>query len=236
MQSSTLSQIPFSRKILATALLLVLSIAFALGYLNTLLSYAQADGEQGFSPVSDLKAAFAEPRFAVMVRGPMAKNAGPDVETLFEWAMRGGPEAEYKTTIQPAMKKRNCAKCHNGFEQVSLATYQDIQPLLQKGKPVKQLGDLSHSHLFGIGLALAVIACIFSCTGLSERVKAWFIGLAYGALLCDIGSWWGAKFLSPGFVYLLMVAGAVTVLCVTVMVLGSLLSLWRPHPSAASPS
>ena len=62
--------------------------------------------------------------------------------------------------------------------------------------------EVSHFHLFAMGMLLLVLTHLMLFVPLANGVKAWLIALPFGAALVDEGASWGVRFLHPGFAYL----------------------------------
>ena len=59
--------------------------------------------------------------------------------------------------------------------------------------------EISHFHLFAMGMLLLVLTHLMLFVPLANRVKAWLIVLPFAAALLDEGSGWLVRFVHPGF-------------------------------------
>jgi hypothetical protein len=62
--------------------------------------------------------------------------------------------------------------------------------------------EISHFHLFAMGLLLLTLTHLMLFVPLRSDLKAWFIVIPFGSALLDEGSGWLVRFVSPGFAYL----------------------------------
>jgi hypothetical protein len=83
--------------------------------------------------------------------------------------------------------------------------------------------EVSHFHLFAMGMLLLVLTHLVLFVPLSGRLKAWLIALPFVAAFVEEGSGWLVRYVSPHFAWL-KIAGFVTLQgSLAVLVL---LSLW----------
>ena len=61
--------------------------------------------------------------------------------------------------------------------------------------------EVSHFHLFAMGMLLLVLTHLMLFVPLSNRVKAWLIALPFLSALLDEGSGWLVRFGHPAFAY-----------------------------------
>ena len=61
--------------------------------------------------------------------------------------------------------------------------------------------EVSHFHLFAMGMLLLVLTHLVLFVPLANRVKAWLIALPFAAALLDEGAGWLVRFVHPGFAY-----------------------------------
>jgi len=93
-----------------------------------------------------------------------------------------------------------------------------LQPRSYQG-----LLEVSHFHLFAMGMLLLVLTHLMLFVPLRDRTKAWLIVLPFGSALVEEGSGWLVRFVHPGFAWLkiggfLLLQGSLAALI--------LLSLW----------
>ncbi len=61
--------------------------------------------------------------------------------------------------------------------------------------------EVSHFHLFAMGMLLLVLTHLMLFIPASGRVKAWLIALPFFAALLDEGAGWGVRFVDPAFAW-----------------------------------
>ncbi len=71
-----------------------------------------------------------------------------------------------------------------------------LQPRTYQG-----LLEISHFHLFAMGMLLLVLTHLMLFVPVSNRIKAWLIVLPFSAALLDEGSSWLVRFAHPGFAW-----------------------------------
>ena len=79
--------------------------------------------------------------------------------------------------------------------------------------------EVSHFHLFAMGMLLLVLTHLMLFVPLANRWKAWLIALPFLAALLDEGASWLVRFVHPGFAYakiagFLLLQGSLAVLIV----------------------
>jgi hypothetical protein len=62
--------------------------------------------------------------------------------------------------------------------------------------------EVSHFHLFAMGMLLLVLTHLMLFVPVRNHVKAWLIALPFGAAALDEGAGWLVRFAHPGFAYL----------------------------------
>ena len=62
--------------------------------------------------------------------------------------------------------------------------------------------EVSHFHLFAMGLLLLVLTHLMLFVPISNRWKAWLIVLPFSAAILDEGAGWLVRFAHPGFAWL----------------------------------
>ncbi len=62
--------------------------------------------------------------------------------------------------------------------------------------------EISHFHLFAMGMLLLVMTHLMLFVPLAGRAKAWLIALPFAAALLDEGAGWGVRFVDPAFAWL----------------------------------
>jgi len=61
--------------------------------------------------------------------------------------------------------------------------------------------EVSHFHLFAMGMLLLVLTHLVLFVPLRNEVKAWLVALPFGAALLDEGAGWLVRFVHPAFAY-----------------------------------
>ena len=61
--------------------------------------------------------------------------------------------------------------------------------------------EISHFHLFAMGMLLLVLTHLILFIPVSGRLKAWLIALPFLSALLDEGSGWAVRFWHPAFAY-----------------------------------
>jgi len=62
--------------------------------------------------------------------------------------------------------------------------------------------EVSHFHLFAMGMLLLVLTHLVLFVPLANRTKAWLVAVPFLSALLDEGAGWGVRFVSPAFAYL----------------------------------
>jgi hypothetical protein len=62
--------------------------------------------------------------------------------------------------------------------------------------------EVSHFHLFAMGMLLLVLTHLMLFVPVRNATKAWLIALPFAAALLDEGAGWLVRFAHPGFAYL----------------------------------
>ena len=61
--------------------------------------------------------------------------------------------------------------------------------------------EISHFHLFAMGMLLLVLTHLILFIPVSGRIKAWLIVIPFLAALLGEGAGWGVRFVHPAFAY-----------------------------------
>jgi hypothetical protein len=62
--------------------------------------------------------------------------------------------------------------------------------------------EVSHFHLFAMGMLLLVLTHLMLFVPVRNEIKAWLITLPFASALVDEGASWLVRFVHPGFAYL----------------------------------
>ena len=89
-----------------------------------------------------------------------------------------------------------------GLSYASVVSYYlgDPERFLQP-RTYQGLLEISHFHLFAMGMLLLVLTHLMLFVPVSNRIKAWLIVLPFSAALLDEGSSWLVRFAHPGFAW-----------------------------------
>ncbi|MBI4715734.1 MAG: hypothetical protein HY760_07355 [Nitrospirae bacterium] len=93
-------------------------------------------------------------------------------------------------------------------------------------RPFGQMLEETHLHAFIEGVVLLVLTHLFAATGVSGRMKAAFILLAFGGTLGSLASPWLIKYLWPGFAYLQMTSWVVMGTSALALIVVPLHEMW----------
>lgn len=230
-----LSQLPASLRLLLTLFLLTMSAGYCVALLHLYLTYSPVDGKAGLS-LTDLQLAFyGNPQRILLAAkidgGSMSifLSNPADKQKVLRWIEQGAPEAEFTQSIQPILQA-NCMRCHSKTGPASfrpLTDYAAVMKVVQpdRGESLAALARVAHFHILAFALIFLGVGLIFCCTQWRESVKVSVIGLPYACIAIDFGARGLAK-LHPGFVYGVLVSGALMGLSFGMMVLAPLYELW----------
>jgi hypothetical protein len=115
------------------------------------------------------------------------------------------------------------------FDRMSLtpssvvAHYLGSEEAFREPRSYAGLLEVSHFHLFAMGMLLLVLTHLVLFIPISNRVKVWLIALPFLSGLVDEGSGWLVRFVSPGFAWL-KIAGFLSLQASLAALIG--LSLW----------
>ena len=228
------SDVSVSEKILDTAFLITIGIAYMFALLNLYYTHEGRDGKPGLS-VTDVKIAYYgshnQTRLGAAINGPMEvnlPNAAAKADIL-NWLANGAKEDEFQSNIKPILDN-NCIMCHSAESGMSiphLTSYSEVLKLtkIDTGTPIPALVRVSHIHLFGIAFILFFVGRIFILCEMNPWTKRVMVGIPFFFLLGDIASWYFAKIV-PGFAYAVIAAGAMMGLSFGAQILFSLYQMW----------
>jgi hypothetical protein len=234
------SELPYSLRVLYTAVLVILSIGYLFALIYLFHTYAGRDGNAGSLSYEDLVVAYTgsgeASRLESALRGPMSTMLPPDeLKTVVQWAQQGADRSQYESVIRPVLDER-CLTCHDGSNPhlVNLDGYDKMSAVTQQdtGADIFTLVRVSHIHLFGISFIFFILGLIFSHAYVRP---VWFkcavIALPFVAVMADVSSWYFTKLYHP-FAWVVMCAGATMGLCFAFMWIVSMYQMWlSPMPS-----
>ena len=79
--------------------------------------------------------------------------------------------------------------------------YRGDESLYLSPRSYQGLLEVSHFHLFAMGMLLLVLTHLMLFVPIANRWKAWLIVLPFFAAILDEGSSWLVRFAHPGFAY-----------------------------------
>ena len=228
------SELPWSVRVLYTAVLLVLGLAYLFAGIYLIHSYSSKDGNPMTLSYDDIVIAYSGSgkgsRLEGALRGSMSAMLPFDERaTLLDWAREGADRTKFEAGIRPILDKR-CLACHdgsnpnlpnlNGHDNVLKVTEHDT------GTALFTLVRVSHIHLFGLTLVFFLVGTIFSHAYVRP---VWFkcsvVALPFICLVLDISSWYFTKLYNP-FAWVVMIAGGVMGLSFTYMWFVSMHQMW----------
>ncbi len=220
------SELPYSQRVLYTATLLILGMAYLFALLNMYFTYAgRAGGNPLMLTAEDLIVAYSGSgkgsRLEAALRGPMSTMLPADERNaMMNWAAEGGTRPVYEKTIAPLLEKR-CLLCHDGSNPhlPNLNSFDNLKKTTEKdtGTAIATLVRVSHIHLFGLTFIFFIVGFMFSHAYVRP---VWFkcsvVALPFVAIMVDIISWYIIKLFHP-FVYVEIAAGALMAACFAFM-------------------
>jgi hypothetical protein len=235
------SELPWSVRVLYTAVLLVLGLAYLFAGIYLVHSYSSKDGNPMTLSYDDIVIAYSGSgkgsRLEGALRGSMSAMLPFDERaTLLDWAREGADRTKFEAGIRPILDKR-CLACHdgsnpnlpnlNGHDNVLKVTDADT------GTALFTLVRVSHIHLFGLTLVFFLVGTIFSHAYVRP---VWFkcsvVALPFISLVLDISSWYFTKLFNP-FAWVVMIAGGVMGLSFTYMWFVSMHQMWFARTPSA---
>jgi hypothetical protein len=199
-------ELPLSRRVLYTGVLLVLGMGYLFGLLYLYASDSGRDGVAGLS-VQDIVISYSGTtegtRLEAALRGPMGNMVGPtDLGSILGWVQGGAERNSYESQIRPIVEQ-NCLTCH-----------------------VFTLVRVSHIHLFGLTFIFFLMGLIFSHAFLRPVwLKSAIMGLPFVCIVSDVSSWYFTKLFS-GFAWVVLFAGALMGLSFATMWVVSMWQIW----------
>ena len=228
------SELPTSMRVLYTAALLVLGLAYIFAGIYLFHTYSGRDGNAMTLSYDDLVIAYSGSgkgsRLESALRGPMSNMLPPDeLGALVKWVQEGADKAKYESSIKPILDKR-CMACHDGSNPhlVNMSGYDSMKKVTEQdtGTDIFTLVRVSHIHLFGLTFIFFLVGLIFShAYWRPVWLKSVVVGLPFLCLALDVFSWYLVKLYHP-FALVTMGAGMVQGLCFAFMWVISMYQLW----------
>lgn len=237
------SELPASTRVLYTAVLLILGMAYSFGGIYLYHTYAgRAGGNPMLLTYQDIVVAYsgsgAGSRLETALRGPMrAMLPAEEITPIIAWVHGGAERATYETDIRPTLEKR-CMSCHDGANPhlANFSTYDNLRKVTERdtGAGIFTLVRVSHIHLFGLTMVFFILGTIFSHAHLRPVwFKSLVIALPFASLVLDIGSWYFTKLYQP-FAWVVIGGGTLMGLSFAFMWAVSLYQLWLWRAPAAA--
>src|ERR1700692_1599820 len=234
------SELPYSVRVLYTATLLVLGLAYLFGLIYVFHTYAgRGTGNKMMLSYEDLVVAYSGSghgsRLESALQGPMSNMLpSEDGKAIIAWVKEGADRPTYDTAIKPILDKR-CMGCHDGSNPhlPNLSSYDNLKKVTEQdtGADVFTLVRVSHIHLFGLTFIFFIMGMMYS----HAYVRAvWFkctvVARPFAAVILDISSWDLTKLYHP-FAWLVMLAGGLMGICFAFMWVVTMYQLWfSPTP------
>lgn len=226
-------ELPISRRVLYTGVLLVLGMGYLFGLLYLYASDSGRDGVAGLS-VQDIVIAYSGSaegtRLEAALRGPMGNMVGPeDLGSMLGWVQGGAERNSYESLIQPIVED-NCLSCHDGSNPhlSNLDSFDNMQSVVEHdtGTDVFTLVRVSHIHLFGLTFIFFLMGLIFSHAFLRPVwLKSVIMAMPFVCIVSDVSSWYFTKLFS-GFAWVVLFAGALMGLSFATMWIVSMWQMW----------
>jgi len=235
------SELPYSQRVLYTATLLILGMAYLFALLNLYFTYAgRAGGNPLMLSYQDVVVAYSGSgkgsRLESALRGPMATMLPPEERGIvMAWAAEGSKRPVYEKSVAPLLEKR-CLTCHDGSNPhlVNLSGYDNVKKTTEKdtGAAIATLVRVSHIHLFGLTFIFFIVGLMFSHAYVRP---VWFkctvLVLPFVAIVLDVSSWYFTKLYHP-FAWVVIGGGALMGICFLFMWAVTMYQLWfSPPPS-----
>jgi len=228
------SELPYSLRVLYTAALLVLGLAYLFALIYLFHTYAGRDGNPVDLSYNDLIIAYTGSgkgsRMESALRGPMSSMLPADeTQAVIAWVQDGANRGKYDAQIRPLIEKR-CLGCHDGSNPhlVNLAEWDNVKKTAEQdtGTDIFTLVRVSHIHLFGITFIFFVVGIVFSHAYFRPVwLKCTLVAAPYLCLATDVSSWYVVKVFHP-FAYVTMTAGALMAMCFAAMWFVSMYQMW----------
>jgi len=226
-------ELPISRRVLYTGVLLVLGMGYLFGLLYLYSSDSDNDGVAGLS-VQDIVISYSGTaegtRLESALRGPMGNMLDePGLASMLSWVQAGADRRIHEAQISPIIEK-NCLSCHDGSNPhlVNLDGFDNMQTVIEHdtGTDLHTLVRVSHIHLFGLTFIFFLMGLIFSHAFLRP---VWFkclvMGMPFACIVSDVSSWYFTKLYS-GFAWVVLIAGALMGLSFATMWVVSMWQIW----------
>ncbi|HUL92975.1 MAG TPA: hypothetical protein VLV56_11555 [Burkholderiales bacterium] len=228
------SELPYSLRVLYTAALLVLGLAYLFAVIYLYHTYSGKDGNPLTLSYDDIVIAYSgsgkDSRLETALRGPMRSMLpAEEIGVVTGWVQEGADRAKYDARIKPTIDKR-CLSCHDGSNPhlPNLDGYDNLKKMTERdtGTGIFTLVRVSHIHLFGITFIFFIMGLVFSHAYVRPVwLKCTAVGLPFVCLTLDIASWYFTKLYHP-FAWVVMGAGATMGMSFAYMWFVSMYQMW----------
>jgi len=232
-QYKRFNDISLSEVILNSAFLLSIGIGYLFALTNLYYTHQNRDGKAGLS-ISDIEAAYygsqKQTRLETAINGIMEPNLKykSDKEVILRWLHNGAGVSEYDSQVAPIVN-RDCITCHSHDTNPSLpdlTNYAGLSAVAHGGAAgLPALVKISHIHLFGISFILYFVGKIFILSNINPIAKRIIVAIPFMAMLLDVLSWYITR-LAPNFAYVVVIAGALMGISITLQIIVSLYQMW----------
>ncbi|MGA2166382.1 MAG: hypothetical protein ABSH36_18215 [Solirubrobacteraceae bacterium] len=164
------SELPYSMRVLFTAMLLLLGMGYLFALLNIYFTYAgRAGGNPLMLSYQDIVVAYSGSGQGSVLEGalsgPMSTMLPPDEKSkLLTWVHDGATKPDYDG-IKPIVDKR-CMACHSGSNPhlPNLSDFDNLKKVtaLDTGASIATLVRVSHIHLFGVTFIFFIVGYAFT--------------------------------------------------------------------------
>lgn len=231
-----------------TGLLITMLIGYAASGLHLYWHYEPRDERPGLS-INDIRSAYrgidSPSILAESLRGGHPETlSDADRQALLSWLASDRISENYDSLDlgddAPAeIIAMSCLSCHSRSAPASerdagampLEYWNDVSQLAFAVKiepvPLKIVAISTHTHALAMAPLTLVIGVMAFATIFPRRLVAGVFAVAGLALAADISSWWLAR-LGDIWVYVIATGGALYFIASVLMILMSLVELWRP--------
>ena len=229
------SELPASMRVLYTAAMLILGMAYLFAGIYLFHTYAGKDGDAKSLSYDDLVVAYSGSGKGSKLETALSSAMSDmlpaaDRDAIVAWVRKGADPVEHGKTIKPLIEA-NCLECHDGKinpHLTNLSTYESMKAVLDRdtGAEIFTLVRVSHIHLFGVTFIFFLMGLIFGHAYVRPVwLKCTLMAAPFACIATDISSWYMVKVFHP-FAYLTMAAGGLMALCFTAMWFIAMYQLW----------
>lgn len=259
-----LRNLPLGMKLGLSGLLLTLLIGLAASAMHLVWHYENRDERPGLTK-DDLVSAYhglnaVAPLLSAVERGHPPELPADQRQVLLDW-LRGDRIVEDYDSIDlgdaapSEIIAQNCLSCHSRnaaagdplARDLPLDRWDDIKKIAYSREiapaPIKITAVSTHTHALSLGSLTLVVVALAWLTSLPRRLIGVLVALVGVALFLDISAWWLARpydnwlgaVTGPGWVGVIVVAGAVYNTGTVLLTLLTLADLWRPARPPGKP-